>query len=230
MMKKITVEEFMKAMAGKTWRHMDKDTPGIVGIFDGDKIHMSYMLENADQILVDTDTGVYILDYGETGASVFEEASVTKSKLKKYLRMEEYLSDEEEEYVEKLRKVREKVMTGMTITQAYKEVGIEIPSNNDSEPEPESFIGIPEHKQCELARAWTKSTVSDEQIKSELMSKTDAEWCLWSEIMDKILSVKNISLDKGRVIFKIGSVNNIDPATLFVAYMSWKNKNKEIAS
>lgn len=230
MMKKITVEEFKKAMAGKTWKHMDKDTPCIVGIMDGDKIHMSYMLENADQILVDTDAGVYILDYGETGASVFEEASVTKSKLKKYLRMEEYLSDEEAEHVEKLRKVREKVMTGMTITQAYKEVGIEIPSNNDSEPEPESFIGIPEHKQCELARAWTKSTVSDEQIKSELMSKTDAEWCLWSEIMDKILSVKNISLDKGRVIFQTGTVNNIDSATLFVAYMSWKNKNKEIAS
>ena len=31
--------------------------PDIVGIMDGDKIHMSYMLENADQILVDTDTG-----------------------------------------------------------------------------------------------------------------------------------------------------------------------------
>ena len=230
MMKKITVEEFKKAMAGKTWRHMDKDTPGIVGIMDGDKIHMSYMLENAEQILVDTNAGVYILDYGETGASVFEEASVTKSKLKKYLRMEEYLSDEEAEQIEKLSKVREKVMEGMTITQAYKEVGIEIPSNNNIEPEPESFIGVPEHKQCELARAWTKSTVSDEQIKSELMSKTDAEWCLWSEIMDKILSVKNISLDKGRVIFQIGSVNNIDSATLFVAYMNWKNKNKEIAS
>lgn len=57
MMKKITVKEFKKAMAGKTWRHMDKDTPGIVGIMDGDKIHMSYMLENTDQILVDTDTG-----------------------------------------------------------------------------------------------------------------------------------------------------------------------------
>ena len=62
------------------------------------------------------------------------------------------------------------------------------------------------------------------------MSKTDAEWCLWSEIMDKILSVSNLSLDKGRIIFQIGTVNNIDPATLFVAYMDWKNKNKETAN
>ena len=228
MMKKITVEEFKKAMAGKTWKHMDKDTPHIVGIMDGDKIHMSYMLENADQILVDTDTGVYILDYGECGASVFEEASVEKSNLRRYIRMKEYRTDEELENVEKLRKVREKVMTGMTIKQAYKEMGIEIPSNNDSEPE--SFIGVPVHKQCELAQTWTKSIASDEQIKLELMSKTDAEWCLWSEIMDKILSVSNLSLDKGRIIFQIGTVNNIDSATLFVVYMDWKNKNKETAN
>ena len=99
MMRKITVEEFKKAMAGKTWRHMDKDTPGIVGIMDGDKIHMSYMLENTDQILVDTDTGVYILDYGECGASVFEEANVEKSNLKRYIRMKEYMTDEEVENV-----------------------------------------------------------------------------------------------------------------------------------
>lgn len=228
MMKKITVKKFKKAMAGKTWRHMDKDTPGIVGIMDGDKIHMSYMLENTDQILVDTDTGVYILDYGECGASVFEEANVEKSNLRRYIRMKEYMTDEELENVEKLSKVREKVMMGMTIKQAYEEVGIEIPSNNDSELK--SFIGVPVHKQCELARTWTKSIASDEQIKLELMSKTDAEWCLWSEIMDKILSVSNLSLDKGRIIFQIGTVNNIDPATLFVAYMDWKNKNKETAN
>ena len=43
------------------------------------------------------------------------------------------MTDEELEHVEKLRKVREKVMMGMTITQAYKEVGIEILSNNDKE-------------------------------------------------------------------------------------------------
>ena len=133
MMKKITAEEFKKAMSGKTWRHMDKSVPGIVGIMDGDKIHMSYMLENADQILVDTDSCVYILDYGECGASVFEEANVEKSNLRRYIRMKEYMTDEELEHVEKLRKVREKVIMGMTITQAYKEVGIEILSNNDKE-------------------------------------------------------------------------------------------------
>ena len=53
--------------------------------------------------------------------------------IRRYIRMKEYMTDEELEHVEKLRKVREKVMMGMTITQAYKEVGIEILSNNDKE-------------------------------------------------------------------------------------------------
>lgn len=225
MMKRITIAEFKKAMAGKTWRHMDKNTPGIVGILDGDKIHMSYMLENADQILVDTNTGVYILDYGECGASVFEEISVEKSKLKKYIHMKEYLTDEELEDVKKLRKIQKKVMAGVPIMQAYKEVGIEIPSNNDSKPE--SFISKPTHRQCEVARTLCKSSASDEQIKKELLNKTEIEWCMWSEILEKILSANNIPLDEGIMLFhQMASPNQIDSATLFTAYMQWKNRNK----
>ena len=87
----------------------------------------------------------------------------------------------------------------------------------------------PSTKQCEIARAMTKSKATDSQITKELATMTESEWCKQCEILDKFLSKHNIPLDKGWDLLcidfiSIASANQVDEATVFVAYMEWLNR------
>lgn len=87
----------------------------------------------------------------------------------------------------------------------------------------------PSKKQCEIARAMTKSNASDDVIKHELKKLTEAEWYEQCSILDKFLQKYNIPFDKGYQLanidfINIGAANGVDEATVFVAYMEWRNR------
>ena len=87
----------------------------------------------------------------------------------------------------------------------------------------------PSTKQCEIARAMTRSEATDLQITKELATMTESEWYKQCEILNNFLIAHNMPLDKGWDIFcndfyNIASSNQVDEATLFVAYMSWLNR------
>lgn len=87
----------------------------------------------------------------------------------------------------------------------------------------------PSRKQCEIARAMTKSNVSDDVIREELRRLTESEWNEQCSILDNELKEHNAPFDKGFPIMvddfvNIGAANGVDEATVFVAYMEWKNR------
>lgn len=87
----------------------------------------------------------------------------------------------------------------------------------------------PSTKQCEIARAMTRSKATDLQITKELATMTESEWYKQCEILNNILIAHNMPLDKGWdnlcIDFcNIASANQVNEATLFVAFMSWLNK------
>lgn len=87
----------------------------------------------------------------------------------------------------------------------------------------------PSSKQCEIARAMTRSEVTNSQIMRELSTMTESEWDKQCEILDKFLKEHNISFDKGWDLLctdfiNIAAANQVDEATLFVAYMDWMNR------
>ena len=89
----------------------------------------------------------------------------------------------------------------------------------------------PSFRQCEVARIMTKSQATNEQIIKELASMTTAEWYKQCKILDNFLVANNIPLDKGWNLLcadfcNIASVNNVNEATLFVAYMEWLQTQK----
>lgn len=88
----------------------------------------------------------------------------------------------------------------------------------------------PSDRQCEIARAMTKSNASDEQITKELSIMTALEWEEQCQILDKVLKEHNMPFDKGWNIMcadfiNIGAVNSVDEATVFVAYMDLKSNH-----
>ena len=94
------------------------------------------------------------------------------------------------------------------------------------------MIMKPNTKQCEIARAMTRSKATDLKIAIELATMTEMEWYKQCEILNNILIEHNKPLDKGWDLlcddfYNIASANNVDEATLFVAFMSWLNKEKE---
>lgn len=87
----------------------------------------------------------------------------------------------------------------------------------------------PSNKQCELARTMTQSKASNNTIRKELNKLTEAEWNEQCAILDKILQKHNAPFDKAFHIMvddfnNIGTANGIDKATVFVAYMEWRNR------
>ena len=87
----------------------------------------------------------------------------------------------------------------------------------------------PSFRQCQVARAMTRSQATNEQIVRELASMTETEWSVQCEILDKFLVANDVSFDKGWDLMcidfcNIASANDVDEATLFVAYMEWLNK------
>lgn len=91
------------------------------------------------------------------------------------------------------------------------------------------MIKKPNNKQCEIARAMTRSEATDLQITKELATMTETEWYKQCEILNDFLIAHNKPLDEGWNIFcddfcTIAAANQVDEATLFVAYMNWLNK------
>lgn len=89
----------------------------------------------------------------------------------------------------------------------------------------------PSSKQCEIARAMTKSNASDDAIRNELSKLTEVEWYEQCVILDEILKKHDAPFDKAFPIavsdfVNIGAANGVDEATMFVAYMEWKNREK----
>lgn len=87
----------------------------------------------------------------------------------------------------------------------------------------------PSDRQCEIARAMTKSEASNEVIREELKKLTESEWSEQCTILDKFLKEHDTSFDNGFHIMvgdfiNIGAANGVDEATVFVAYMEWKNR------
>ena len=87
----------------------------------------------------------------------------------------------------------------------------------------------PSKKQCEIARVMTKSNASDDVIRAELRKLTESEWYVQCSILHKSLQKYNIPFDKGYQLANIdfsniGAANGVDEATVFVAYMEWRNR------
>lgn len=87
----------------------------------------------------------------------------------------------------------------------------------------------PSSKQCEIARAMTKSSVSDDVIREELRKLTESEWNEQCSILDRALQKYNEPFDKAfhkaqTDFVNIGAANGVDEATVFVAYMEWRNR------
>lgn len=91
------------------------------------------------------------------------------------------------------------------------------------------MIKKPNNKQCEIARLITRSEASDIQITMELETMTEKEWYKQCEILNNFLIAHNMPLDEGWDIlcndfYNIAAANQVDKATLFVAFMDWLNK------
>lgn len=90
----------------------------------------------------------------------------------------------------------------------------------------------PSIRQCEIARVMTRSQATDEQITKELASMTTTEWYKQCKILDNFLFAHDMPLDKGWDLlcsdfYNIAAANEVDEATLFVAYMEWLQTQKE---
>lgn len=84
----------------------------------------------------------------------------------------------------------------------------------------------PSSRQCEIARAMTKSQATNEQITKELAGLTTTEWYEQCKILDDFLMESKVLLDMGWELlctdfYNIAAANDVDEATLFVAYMEW---------
>lgn len=88
----------------------------------------------------------------------------------------------------------------------------------------------PNNRQCELARAITRSKATDQRITKELNCTPQEEWNEMCKVLDNLLIKHNRPFDdKGWNItvedfVSVSAPNGIDEATLFVAYMNWMNQ------
>ena len=90
----------------------------------------------------------------------------------------------------------------------------------------------PSNKQCKLARLLTGGNASDELIYEELNSMSQNEWDKQCEILNNFIVAHNLPLNKGWSLmrndfYNITSANQVDEATLFVAYMEWLSNKKQ---
>ena len=84
----------------------------------------------------------------------------------------------------------------------------------------------PSNRQCKIARLLTGGKASDEQIYREFNSMSQTEWDKKCEILNNFIVAHNMPLDEGWALmrndfYNIASANQVDEATLFVAYMNW---------
>ena len=84
----------------------------------------------------------------------------------------------------------------------------------------------PSNRQCKIARLLTGGKASDEQIYREFNSMSQTEWGKQCEILNNFIVAHNMPLDEGWALmrndfYNIASANQVDEATLFVAYMNW---------
>ena len=88
----------------------------------------------------------------------------------------------------------------------------------------------PSNRQCELARAITKSKASDHLIKKELNCTTQKEWDEMCVVLDKLLIKHNRPFDDlgweslVEDFISVSAPEGIDEATLLIAYMNWMNQ------
>lgn len=123
MMKKITVEEFLNAVEGKRWSSVDVDECMFVRDIEGRHIADSFNLKGAEQILLDTETGVYILDFGpEVNAIAFGEYGISPSVFEKYEDYDELISDEDRERAEEMIQASNRLMAGESFESVYGKV------------------------------------------------------------------------------------------------------------
>lgn len=90
----------------------------------------------------------------------------------------------------------------------------------------------PSINQCKLARAITRGNASDEQIYRELKSMSQSEWDKQCKILNNFIIAHDMPLDEGWALmrndfYNIASANQVDEATLFVAYMNWLPKTSD---
>lgn len=90
----------------------------------------------------------------------------------------------------------------------------------------------PNNKLCNLARVMTLSEATNETIRSELKKLTFVEWDEQCTILDSLLRKHDMPFDKGYPIMvadfiNIGAANEVDEATVFIAYMNWISKQKD---
>lgn len=84
----------------------------------------------------------------------------------------------------------------------------------------------PSRRLCEIARMMTKSQATNEQITKELASMTKEEWSEQCGILDRFFNKYNISFyqrwEWAHIDFcNIAAANDVDEATLLIAYMEW---------
>ena len=80
-----------------------------------------------------------------------------------------------------------------------------------------------------------KSNVTDKQIIDDLLSMKKSVWYIICENLDETLKEHSDAFDRGhnqmiRDFRKVAGMNRVDEASVYIAYMSWKNKNKETAN
>ncbi len=123
MMRKITVEEFLKAVEGKRWNSVDVDECMLVRDIEGRYIADSVNLKGAEQILLDTETGVYILDFGaDVSAIAFGEYGISPKIFRKYRNYDDLISDEDRERAEEMTQASNRLMAGESFESVYGKV------------------------------------------------------------------------------------------------------------
>ncbi len=85
-------------------------------------------------------------------------------------------------------------------------------------------------KQCEIARALTQSSIPDFQINLEYWRLNSNQKESSCKKLSAVLIEHNMPIDKGWPLLKndfesIAKELDINPATLFCAFMEWQSKN-----
>ena len=96
----------------------------------------------------------------------------------------------------------------------------------------EKMIILSIDKQCDVARVMTLSEATNETIRSELKKLSSVEWDEQCTILDSLIHKHDMPFDKGYPIMvadfiNIGAANEVDEATVFIAYMNWLSKQKD---
>ena len=200
MMKEITVKEFVQEVKDMVMEVMPKEFEGVMTALS--KVRIGYNEEEKELIFY---TGNY--NYGGN-ASMMVKADVIKTIYKDEYGYHFTLND--------------------NVTFSVSETPGINGNLND-------LLDKPSHHQCELARVLMKSNVTDKQIIDDLLSMKKSVWYIICENLDETLKEHSDAFDRGhnqmiRDFRKVADMNQVDEASVYIAYMSWKNKNKETAN